>query len=76
MCNNHPKYRAIRKPRVDCPICWLSFLSEHRDKPVNGDVLFHVLEMIFKRIWEQESDARSAGAMAQCALDVANGLYG
>lgn len=22
MCNKHPKYKALRVPRVDCDACW------------------------------------------------------
>ena len=26
-CKKHPKYKAIRKPRVACPECWAMFLG-------------------------------------------------
>jgi len=30
-CTQHPKYQAIRKPRVACGICWDIFESKHKN---------------------------------------------
>jgi hypothetical protein len=29
-CKKHPKYKAIKPPRVDCKDCWNIFLSKER----------------------------------------------
>jgi hypothetical protein len=26
-CDNHPKYKAIYKPRADCETCWLIYMT-------------------------------------------------
>lgn len=28
-CVKHPKYRALRRPRVDCAVCWLLYCLEN-----------------------------------------------
>ena len=28
LCQNHPAYRAIRKPRKECPRCWAVYRSK------------------------------------------------
>lgn len=33
-CKKHPKYKAIRKPRVDCEPCWEMYFEEHPDAQV------------------------------------------
>ena len=32
-CKKHPKYKAVRKPRVECERCWEMYEANHkRDK--------------------------------------------
>jgi len=31
-CRTHPQYKAIHKPRVDCPQCWLLYKLAHKGK--------------------------------------------
>ena len=32
MCKKHPKYKAVRKPRVNCEECWRMYF-DNRNKP-------------------------------------------
>lgn len=32
-CKKHPQYKAIRKPRVDCPECWAMYREKHKHYP-------------------------------------------
>lgn len=28
-CDDHPRYGAVRKPAVPCPMCWAIYLTMH-----------------------------------------------
>ena len=29
MCEKHPKYKAVKSPRVDCDDCWKMYVAKH-----------------------------------------------
>lgn len=33
MCKKHPKYKGIRKPRVDCLACWSTYNEKSAYQP-------------------------------------------
>lgn len=39
-CRKHPKYKAIRKPRVLCPGCWWIWILE-ADRPSLSSYIDH-----------------------------------
>ena len=37
MCKKHPKYKAVKCPRVDCDACWRMYVANHgKDKALDA----------------------------------------
>lgn len=74
-CPKHPKYKAIRKPRVDCTPCWEMY---NQSEPVSRVIdltgqRFGKL-VVIERAWEREDelDDKRYGAYWRCLCDCGN----
>lgn len=71
-CRKHKKYRAIRKPTVNCIWCWIQWAEAHPDEPITGKVFSEVMLYLMSEIGINRAASSSASAAASTALYVAN----
>lgn len=52
MCDKHPRYKAINKPRSKCITCWKEYAQKHPDKEYSNKDIVNIVFAMDQKITE------------------------
>lgn len=51
MCQEHPRYKGVRKPAAKCPECWRLFAGRHPDAEMPASSVIAAMDSVLSRCW-------------------------